>query len=481
MASPLLHAATGAALARRVWDASAARVLGLAAAACLPDLDLLPGLLRGDPFRYHHGLSHSLGAGLIVAMALALVLVGGVRDRARAAFAIGGVYASHLALDLMSYDAFPADGVGIPLFWPLSEARVLAPVHLFFFGIAPDATGLTDGILRVGNAWAVAWEAGLVLLAAVLLSLRARRPDRGSGRRRRPALALTGGLAAALLLLVSCPHLTGNVLEDLEAAPPGGSPTAGPESTRSESAAGGWDDLPAPAVADSSLATVPLADAARDWIREQRALIREVADGLGVSPVSLAGVVAAERTLLHDPFDASVDALFRAYFATLSEEELRTWIGFQEAAYQRELHSAGDPGLRVLKNPYLWSVGPSQVSFRNALFYEPRLAKLQRRPERSVREIVSALVGPRGSLEYAAVILLDAQEAYARYADLDVRAQPGILATLYHLGSPARRAIRLGEENRRRELEGEPPIPPRMNFYGAFVDRHAAELEALLQ
>jgi inner membrane protein len=480
VASPFLHSMIGAALARRAWGSGTARILGLAAVACLPDLDILPGLLRGDPFRYHHGISHSLGAALIVAVALAAVVPVGARDRARTALAVGAAYISHLVLDLASYDSFSRDGVGIPLLWPLDGGHILAPVHLFFFGIGPDATGLADGILRVGNLWAVVWEAGLILLVGALLSLRLRRRGRSAGGRRRPAVGLAGGFASVLLLVVSCPHLTGNVLEDLEAAPPGGTSDGG-GAARGDAPPGVWDDLGASGAADSNLAAVPLADAARDWIRAQRALIREVADELGVSPVSLAGVVAAERTLLHDPFDASVDALFRAYFATLSESELRTWIAMQEAAYQRELRSMGDPGLRALKNPYLWSVGPSQVSFRNALFYEPRLAKVQGRPERSVREIVAALVVPRGSLEYAAVILLDAQEAYARYADLDVRSQPGILATLYHLGSPARRAIRLGEENRRRELEGQPLATPRMNFYGAFVDRHASEIEALLR
>lgn len=473
MASPLLHSFTGAWLSRAIGSRAgrAGRVLAVAAIACLPDLDLIPGLLQGDAFRHHHGPTHSLGAALAVAVALSVLGFGGSLSRPRAAMLVGLAYASHLILDLVSYDAFAGDGIGIPLLWPVSDARVIAPVHLFFFGIAPDARGLLDGVVRRSNVWGLVWELGIVLLAMSLANF-VIPGRRGASTAPRPARsrAAAGGAAAALLLLASCPHLGGNVVEDLKA-----------DDDEAQGRIAGMPD-PRPEVgADSSLAGAPLSPSAREWIVEHRALIREVADGLGVSPVSLAGVVAAERTLLRDPFDASVDALFSAYFATLSEGELRSWVSRQETAYQRALRSFGDPGLRSLKNPYLWSVGPSQVSFRNAVFYEPRLSRLQKRSERPLREIVAALLSARGSLEYAAVILLDAQEAYARYADLDVRERPGVLATLYHLGSPARRAIRLGEENRRRQLAGEPAATPRLNFYGAFVDRHAAELEGMLR
>jgi hypothetical protein len=471
-----MHSAAGLGLSRVAFGGQAGRALRLAAIACLPDLDLLPGVLQGDAFRYHHGLSHSLGAAFAVSLAPTVAGHGGLRVRVRFAAVVGLAYLSHLVLDLVTYDAFHGDGVGIPFFWPVSDARLLSTAHLLFFGIGPDATGLVDGVFRVANAWALVWEIGLLLLVVSLFSLRSPRAWIGElagpmpGRSR----VVAGSVVAAVLLLASCPHLGGNVLEDLRAAPEdvGMGPTNGSQPEPS---------LPAADPGDSSLADAPISEAARKWIRENHELIRDVGESLTISPVSLAGVVAAERSLLHDPFDSSVDALFGAYFATLTEGELRTWVARQEDGYQRQLKSGGDPGLRSFKNPYLWSVGPSQVSFRNAIFYEPRLAKLQRRSKRSLQEIVAALLSPRGSLEYAAVILLDAQEAYARYADLDLRSQPGVLATLYHLGSPARRAIRLGEENRTRELEGEPPAVPRMNFYGEFVDRHTAELEALLR
>ena len=33
-----------------------------------PDLDFVPGILLGDPGAYHHGISHSLGFALMVAV-----------------------------------------------------------------------------------------------------------------------------------------------------------------------------------------------------------------------------------------------------------------------------------------------------------------------------------------------------------------------------------------------------------------------------
>jgi peptidoglycan/xylan/chitin deacetylase (PgdA/CDA1 family) len=216
-------------------------------------------------------------------------------------------------------------------------------------------------------------------------------------------------------------------------------------------------------------------------VRDHRDLIRRTAADLGVPAVALAGVVAAEQTLLHDRHDAVVDAVFRVYLSSLSEGDLRAWAAEQETEYRQRLAEGEEPGLEMLKSPYLWSVGPAQVSFRNAFFQERRLARLQGRAERTLEELVTAVLTPAGSLEYAAVLLLDAQEAYARYAGVDLARRPGVLATLYHLGSPARRALRLEEENRLRDLRGEVRAEPQVNDYGAFVDGHAADLEELLR
>jgi hypothetical protein len=281
----------------------------------------------------------------------------------------------------------------------------------------------------------------------------------------RPALAVVAAAAAALALA-------------LRALIPAGEDPSG---LRPGPALAGDPQAAGVARADAAAGVAPLAPRAAQWVRDHRDLIRRTAADLGVPAVALAGVVAAEQTLLHDRHDAVVDAVFRVYLSSLSEGDLRAWAAEQETEYRQRLAEGEEPGLEMLKSPYLWSVGPAQVSFRNAFFQERRLARLQGRAERTLEELVTAVLTPAGSLEYAAVLLLDAQEAYARYAGVDLARRPGVLATLYHLGSPARRALRLEEENRLRDLRGEVRAEPQVNDYGAFVDGHAADLEELLR
>ena len=40
-----------------------------------PDLDFLPGLIIGKPNLYHHGISHSLGIGILFSLILAFIIV----------------------------------------------------------------------------------------------------------------------------------------------------------------------------------------------------------------------------------------------------------------------------------------------------------------------------------------------------------------------------------------------------------------------
>ena len=51
-------------------------------AANAADLDFIPGLLSGDPNRYHHGISHSLGFAALVAVVFGLLLMFRTRQAA---------------------------------------------------------------------------------------------------------------------------------------------------------------------------------------------------------------------------------------------------------------------------------------------------------------------------------------------------------------------------------------------------------------
>src|SRR5687767_7177296 len=130
MPLPLAHSAVGLAayLAFRkniLTHVSRKRRWALAAlvvvAANLPDLDFLPGLLVGQPNRFHHGPSHSLAAAAIAAgllYALSMRFFGAV-PRVRLFTVLLVASLSHSLLDYCSADT--SQPYGVPLFWPISS------------------------------------------------------------------------------------------------------------------------------------------------------------------------------------------------------------------------------------------------------------------------------------------------------------------------------------------------------------------------
>jgi hypothetical protein len=162
MPSPLAHALVGtvayAALAgdtgpRRDWRPWALAAFAGAAA----DLDFLPGLLVGDPSRYHHWATHSLAATLLFTLLAAPLASAALGGAGRGAAILGAAYGSHLLLDLLTVDQTVPRG--LPLFLPFSGEAFLSPVALF-----------TD--IHHGASWGafVNWHnVGAVLTEAVLV------------------------------------------------------------------------------------------------------------------------------------------------------------------------------------------------------------------------------------------------------------------------------------------------------------------------
>jgi len=172
--------------------------------------------------------------------------------------------------------------------------------------------------------------------------------------------------------------------------------------------------------------------------------------------------------------DALGESLFLAVFGTLREQDLERWVADQERAYQRDAREGLAPELERVRTPYLWTLGPAQVSFRLAVRIESQVAATMDRPRRDVKEVLEALTTVRGSLEYAAALLAQSRGAYARIAGLDIGGNPGVLATLYHVGAPTVRARRLATQQGGAEM-------PHVNFYGAWVNLHADEVAKLLE
>lgn len=171
MATPAGHYLLGLAVATLASPDERARRRApwWALLACVPDLDVLPGLLLGDTALFHRGGSHSLAAaGLAAVAATALVALSG---RAAVPFwfpvTIFAVYASHLALDTVTADTSPP--VGIPLLWPATAEPFQAPWILL-----PKVQHGAEPMVSLHNALLVARET-LIFGPLVVLSLAARR------------------------------------------------------------------------------------------------------------------------------------------------------------------------------------------------------------------------------------------------------------------------------------------------------------------
>lgn len=235
----------------------------------------------------------------------------------------------------------------------------------------------------------------------------------------------------------------------------------------------GWESLPPE---EQRRASTPVSRAAADWLSRNREQVVSVARAFDVSPVALGGIVAAEETLLVGRIDAIGESLFQAVFGTLRERDLERWVADQERAYRQDAAAGLEPERDRVRAPYLWTLGPAQVSFRLALRIEPQVATTMGRPTRDVKGVLTALTTVPGSLEYAAALLAQSRRAYARIAGLDIGDNPGVMATLYHLGAPTVRARRLAAGQ-----AGVAPVEmPQVNFYGAWVNLHADEIAQLL-
>jgi inner membrane protein len=131
MPSPIAHSLVSLTLADRKPD----KVSGFRWAAFwivlgnFPDLDFIPGILIGDPSRYHHGPSHSILFVLLLAI-LAYYFYPFIFKRNRVAlWTIFAVAFSHLFLDTLTVDT--GAPYGLPLLWPFTNTHDRFPFSLF--------------------------------------------------------------------------------------------------------------------------------------------------------------------------------------------------------------------------------------------------------------------------------------------------------------------------------------------------------------
>lgn len=135
-----------------------------------PDLDFIPGIFQGQPNLYHQGISHSVGAALVVSLAAAFLVSEG--SLYRRWMLLGCAYASHLVVDFLAPDGRPP--YGQPLFWPISNEYYMAPSSLqLLWGVhhakatSAATTEWLSGIFQPRNLGAISIEV-LVTLPMVL-------------------------------------------------------------------------------------------------------------------------------------------------------------------------------------------------------------------------------------------------------------------------------------------------------------------------
>lgn len=140
---------------------NAKKILFYTFLANAPDLDFVPGALMGMPNLFHHGISHSLGAGVLFSL-MVTFLIGRKENLYKRLFLICfSLYCSHLFLDYVSVDGrLP---IGIPLFWPLSNEYLIFPHPILppiLHSSLDHATigQFLDGFFSVHNLWVALLE-----------------------------------------------------------------------------------------------------------------------------------------------------------------------------------------------------------------------------------------------------------------------------------------------------------------------------------
>ena len=145
--------------------------------AMAPDLDLIPGILQGQPILYHGGIAHSLGSGILLSLlVVALWRTAWQRVNGRW-FVLEGTlgfifttsllaFSTHLLLDMLGPDG--REPFGIPALRPLSEARFLSPIPILL-GVhhASKTTAafaeFLNGVFSLHNMIAILWESVLTV------------------------------------------------------------------------------------------------------------------------------------------------------------------------------------------------------------------------------------------------------------------------------------------------------------------------------
>ena len=176
MPSPAGHSIIGYILYKAIEKPAKPRawwLLGLYLLAVnASDFDFILGLVIGDPNRYHRGMSHSFGFGILVGVGLgALMSLLKENSFLNNSIRMFAACSSHLVLDFLWRDrTFP---FGVMLFWPIVQEYFSGPLDFL-----PDISrtsystmGFMVSLFSLHNLWTVFVECLFLLPAMMILFL----------------------------------------------------------------------------------------------------------------------------------------------------------------------------------------------------------------------------------------------------------------------------------------------------------------------
>jgi hypothetical protein len=127
--------------------------------------------------------------------------------------------------------------------------------------------------------------------------------------------------------------------------------------------------------------------------------------------------------------------------------------------------------------------GLGQLNPLTALVHSDRVSKVSRYRKLSAgnaAQVYEAIMEPDSTLAFMAASIVESIENYRDIAGFDISKNPGLTATLYNVGNPAKRARQLAETNRKRANRGQRRLLPAENYYGWLVNHHEDELRELI-
>jgi inner membrane protein len=158
MATSLGHYLVGLSIAQALARDSAERKRGLwvGAVACVPDLDIIPGLFVGNLGAFHHGVSHSFAAAVLFSVFISLLLKRVRLMSLHLSVLVFWLYVSHVVLDFLTLDT----GVpfGVPLFWPFSQETFQSAWVLL-----PNVQHTRAPLVSEHNMWLIGREAAMFI------------------------------------------------------------------------------------------------------------------------------------------------------------------------------------------------------------------------------------------------------------------------------------------------------------------------------